>query len=150
MLLIGVALQAALCGVGLALGFPVAVLLLFPRGGRARWALLALPPIVLGGYWAAHRLYADHYGDPVNYGVAILVALLPRWHTTVSMAGHMMMIGPTVLVDGFTWSTRRYPDAISLGIGTGFVAAMISGLLGARRSRPGRAEGRLTMVLIAT
>jgi hypothetical protein len=117
-------------GVAVALFLPIAIWLLFPRAPLGvRLGVLLLWPIVGGGYWAAHKLFAEQFHDRAYFDFLMLLALSSYWANGAAMLPHLWAAGASALVSGLAYTPASYPSATGYVLGGLVAAAIVVGLI---------------------
>ncbi len=113
-------------GVGVALAFPLAILVLFPARQASpgiRVAVIATAVLVAIGYREIHLLFATEFGDRTDVDYAMVFALASYWQNSVVMVVHLVAAGTAALLWGFGSGLAPYPGATATVTAVAFVCA---------------------------
>jgi hypothetical protein len=118
-------------GIGVAAVFPLAAVLLLPRGalgGRAGAALGALPVAVAVAYVGTNLVSTWVYGRSAQT-VLTLLGMLRHWPSIVEMLGHLMAVGCAALVPGSLTGDAGYPRWTGVAGAAAVAAAVAAGVV---------------------
>jgi hypothetical protein len=117
-------------GIGVALAFPLVLLLLLPAAWRqrgVRLAYLALPAVTLAAYFGLKRLYALFEPLPFAEAMHEYMAIHGLW-AAPAMLAHLLGFAVAGSTLGYFFQPQHYPDALdwltiaAFAIGLGLVA----------------------------